>query len=329
MTIKKKYEPVITGNDFDDEVSKILATIMNNSAKWEKPRHATSEISPLPNVETFKKEKGVKYCSQCNNGGWDYEAGEGPAEADWFVKGYLHHDSGKKIPYRANLCDAHTGDGNFVDMYDPVYKIMKPITLYAWEQELTHLEKDHPDPRKIEFAKKKITALGGTYYYPQGDWEYYGKRGYSYTSYFPVYGITEDNREYVMHTATMQENASKHTWLDLEYTFPNGYLKEFVTGITKTFKEIVDDVIPSIKRGRITSKEWGDLKKFTLVDPFNVGEIIHHNLADEYGYFKDDEGHWMKVPRIKYEGYKWEVVSRVENPESNSFIQDKIEIHSY
>ena len=129
-----------------------------------------------------------------------------------------------------------------------------------------------------------------------------------------------------MHSATMQENASKHTWLDLEDTFPNGYLKEFGTGITKTFKEIVDDVIPSIKRGRVTSKECVDLKKFTLVDPFNVGEIIHHNLADEHGYFKDDNGRWMKVIRIKYEGYKWESVSSVKNVESNSFIQDKEEV---
>tara|TARA_Y100000310_G_scaffold189104_1_gene189068 strand:- start:1142 stop:1573 length:432 start_codon:yes stop_codon:yes gene_type:complete len=55
MKIKKKYEPVITGNDFDDEGSKILATIMNNSAKWEKPRHQTSEISPLPNSEVNMK----------------------------------------------------------------------------------------------------------------------------------------------------------------------------------------------------------------------------------------------------------------------------------
>ena len=229
-------------------------------------------------IEIFKKEKGVKYCSQCDNRGWDYEAGEGPAEADWFVKGYLHHWSGKKVPYRSYLCDAHTTDGNLHDEFDPVFTKWKPISLYAWEQELKELESNENNvhPREIEFAKKKITAMGGRYYYPCGDWEYLGKKDRNgnkvyYTSYFPIYCKDEECIEYLQHIATMHEHVSKYTWLELEDMFPNGYMKEFGTGITKTFKQIVDDVIPSIKLGRITSKEWGDVKKYTEVDPFNEG----------------------------------------------------------
>ena len=284
-------------------------------------------------IEIFKKEKGVKYCSQCDNRGWDYEAGEGPAEADWFVKGYLHHWSGKKVPYRSYLCDAHTTDGNLHDEFDPVFTKWKPISLYAWEQELKELESNENNvhPREIEFAKKKITAMGGRYYYPTCDWEYLGKRDRNgnkvyYTSYFPIYDKDENGKEHSWHIATMREDACKYTWLELEKTFPNGYMKEFGTGITKTFKQIVDEVIPSIKLGRITSKEWEDVKKFTEVDPLNVLEIIKHNLADSHGYFRDNESQWMKVIRIDYEGYKWADVSRVNNPESNPFIQKQEEL---
>jgi len=280
-------------------------------------------------IEIFKKEKGIKYCSQCDNCGWDYEAGEGPAEADWFVKGYLHHWSGKKVPYRAYLCDAHSTDGNLHDEFDPVFKTMKPITLYAWEQELKELEsnENNAHPRQIELAKKKITALGGNYYYPVCDWEYWGKKDRNgnkvyFTSYFPIYDKDENGKEHLWHTATMREDACKYTWLELEDMFPNGYMKEFGTGVTKTFKQIVDEIIPSIKRGRISSKEWADVKKFTLVDPLNVSETIRYNLEDEHGYFMDDDGNGFRVPRFSKEYYIKENPPSLFNWESIFYIKD-------
>ena len=293
-------------------------------------------------VEVFKKEAGVKYCSQCGNGGWDYEAGEGPDTADWFVKGYLHHWTGKKVPYRAYLCDAHTTDGNLHDEFDPVFKTMKPITLSAWETELKYLEDNNAGAREIEFAMKRVTALGGTYYYPDCDWEYWGKKDRNgnkmyHDSKFPIYGKNDDGNEYLQHRATMREDASKHTWLDLEKTFPNCYMKEWGTGNTKTFKEIVESVIPSIKLGRMTSKEWAGVKMYTDDDPFNLCNTIMFNINDQHGYYKAGDsldndnynnGHWVKVPNIpyrgqEYAGYQWSDRSRVLNPESNAFIQDK------